>query len=238
MKQRAKKYIDISSVHAKIKKEKSRFLFSFGMVNLQGVVEELVHLGDAGGDAEVDGSVADLDDKSANDIRVDLVGDLELLALTDVLGLGDGSLQAGQRLAVKSLQKRCQLVSLLFVYFIFMDMSGSVSRGGGSIVRRRSVCTNLSAGDLELDLAAGSRHNLSELLANTLQETQSVVLSESLEEVLDSLRVAAGLLGQLVHNGGLVLGGQGRSSKDRGQLSIPLDDVVEVGESLGGRIEG
>jgi hypothetical protein len=40
--------------------------------NLQGVAKELVHLGDAGGDAEVDRAVTDLDDKSADDIRVDL----------------------------------------------------------------------------------------------------------------------------------------------------------------------
>jgi hypothetical protein len=39
---------------------------------LQGVRQELVHLGDAGGDAEVDGSVADLDDETANNVGVDL----------------------------------------------------------------------------------------------------------------------------------------------------------------------
>jgi hypothetical protein len=41
-------------------------------INLQRVGEELVHLGDAGGDAEVDGSVTDLNDESANDVGVDL----------------------------------------------------------------------------------------------------------------------------------------------------------------------
>lgn len=39
---------------------------------LQVVSKELVHLADAGGDAEVNGSVADLDDESTNDIGVDL----------------------------------------------------------------------------------------------------------------------------------------------------------------------
>lgn len=39
---------------------------------LQSIRQELVHLGDAGGDAEVDGSVADLDDETADDVRVDL----------------------------------------------------------------------------------------------------------------------------------------------------------------------
>jgi hypothetical protein len=41
-------------------------------INLQRVGEELVHLGDAGGDAEVDGAVANLDDESADDVGVDL----------------------------------------------------------------------------------------------------------------------------------------------------------------------
>lgn len=39
---------------------------------LQVVSEELVHLADAGRDAEVNGSVADLDDESTNDVGVDL----------------------------------------------------------------------------------------------------------------------------------------------------------------------
>jgi hypothetical protein len=40
--------------------------------SLQAVRQELVHLGDAGGDGEVDGAVADLDDESTDDIGVDL----------------------------------------------------------------------------------------------------------------------------------------------------------------------
>ena len=40
--------------------------------SLQSVVEQLVHLGKLGGDAKVDCPVTDLNDKSANDIRVDL----------------------------------------------------------------------------------------------------------------------------------------------------------------------
>lgn len=46
--------------------------FGYGFVFLQGVRQELVHLGDAGGDAQVDGSVTDLDDESADDVGVDL----------------------------------------------------------------------------------------------------------------------------------------------------------------------
>lgn len=68
---------------------------------LQSISKDLVHLGDAGGDGEIDGAVADLDNEASLDIRVDLVGDLELLALADVLGLGDGGLEAGESLVVK-----------------------------------------------------------------------------------------------------------------------------------------
>jgi hypothetical protein len=39
---------------------------------LQSVSEELVHLGDLGCDTEVDGAVANLDDKSTTDLGVDL----------------------------------------------------------------------------------------------------------------------------------------------------------------------
>lgn len=42
------------------------------IIRLQVVSKELVHLADASGDAEVDGSVADLDNESTNDVGVDL----------------------------------------------------------------------------------------------------------------------------------------------------------------------
>lgn len=66
---------------------------------LQAVGEELVQLGDLGGDGEVDGSVADLDDEPTQDIRVHLVSHLQLLALA-VLGLGDGGLETAEGLVV------------------------------------------------------------------------------------------------------------------------------------------
>lgn len=92
-------------------------------IHLQRVSKELVHLGDAARDAEVDGAVADLDDEAADDVGVDLdstlapssaqlatergaylVGDLELLASADVLRLGNGSLQPVESLVVQLLQ--------------------------------------------------------------------------------------------------------------------------------------
>lgn len=72
------------------------------MIILQAVSEELVQLGDLGRDREVDSSVANLNDQAAEDVRVDLVPDLELLAL-DVLGLGDGGLETVEGFVVQSL---------------------------------------------------------------------------------------------------------------------------------------
>lgn len=42
------------------------------ILHLQDIGQGLVHLGDLGGDAEVDGTVTDLDDEATNHIRVDL----------------------------------------------------------------------------------------------------------------------------------------------------------------------
>lgn len=89
--------------------------------NLQGVGQELVHLGDLGRNGEVDGTVANLNNQATDDVRVDLVasaycavpldfvlspylvGDLELLALADVGGLGDGGLKSAQGPVVQRL---------------------------------------------------------------------------------------------------------------------------------------
>lgn len=42
------------------------------ILHLQSISQSLVHLGDLGGDAEVDGAVADLDDEATNKVGVDL----------------------------------------------------------------------------------------------------------------------------------------------------------------------
>lgn len=42
------------------------------VIILQGVGEELVHLGDASRDGKVNGTVTDLDDETANNVGVDL----------------------------------------------------------------------------------------------------------------------------------------------------------------------
>lgn len=96
----------------------------YNRTSLQGVGKELVHLGNLGRDGEVDGPVANLDNQSSKNLGVDLVcmlvpstvreaaqpddkayliSDLQLLALANVGGLGDGSLQPAQGLVVQRL---------------------------------------------------------------------------------------------------------------------------------------
>jgi hypothetical protein len=73
--------------------------------NLQSVSKELVHLGNLGGNGEIDRPVANLDNESTNNVLVNLVGNLELLALADVGGLGDGGLEAVEGLVVQRLKE-------------------------------------------------------------------------------------------------------------------------------------
>jgi hypothetical protein len=56
------------------------------MVVLQSVREELVHLGDTGSNAQVDGSVANVDDESTNDLGVNLRGGNVRDCVTGLLG--------------------------------------------------------------------------------------------------------------------------------------------------------
>jgi hypothetical protein len=42
------------------------------ILHLQSISQSLVHLGDLGGDAEVDGAVADLDNEATDKVGVDL----------------------------------------------------------------------------------------------------------------------------------------------------------------------
>lgn len=74
-------------------------------------------------------------------------------------------------------------------------------------------------------------------MADALEEAQSVVLGEGLEEVLKG-GAAAGLLDELGDNGRLVLGAQGGGGEDVVELSILVDNGTEGGEGLGGRVEG
>jgi hypothetical protein len=96
----------------------------------------------------------------------------------------------------------------------------------------------LSTGDVQLDLAAVSAHEGLELLADTLQKTETVVLAQGGEEVLDDLALVAAELGQLLDDLLLVAGSEGRGGDEAGQLAVGLEDLAEVGEGLGGLVKG
>lgn len=84
-----------------------------------------------------------------------------------------------------------------------------------------------------------STHQGLELLADALKETETVVLGQSLQEVLDDVAlVAAGDLLELLDDLLLVAGGEGWGSDDVGQLAVGLEGLSEAGESLGGLVEG
>ena len=70
---------------------------------LQSILEQLVHLGHLRRHGKVNGAVGNLDNQSAADLGVDLGHNLELLAVGDVLGLVDRSLEAAERAVVEGL---------------------------------------------------------------------------------------------------------------------------------------
>lgn len=95
-----------------------------------------------------------------------------------------------------------------------------------------------SGSDGHLDLTTGSTHKSVKLGANTLEERQSVVLSKSLEEVLDSLVSSSGVLLELSNNLALVLGRQSWRLHDLAELGVGAENAVELCEGLGDGVEG
>lgn len=83
-----------------------------------------------------------------------------------------------------------------------------------------------------------STHESGELLADTLEETETVVLSQSVEEVLEDVAlVGTSNLLQLLDNLLLVGDSEGRGGEDGDQLAVGLEGLTEAGESLGGLVE-
>ena len=83
-----------------------------------------------------------------------------------------------------------------------------------------------------------SAHQGTELLADTLEGTETVVLGKSLEEVLDDTSlVGTGNLGELLNDGLLVGSAEGRSVEDVDELLVALDDLTEVGDGTGSLVE-
>lgn len=104
--------------------------------------------------------------------------------------------------------------------------------------KHSSWSSYLSTGDVEVDLAAVSAHQGSELLADTLEGTETVVLGESLEEVLeDTSLIGTGDLSELLNNGLLVGDGKHRGAEDSDELLVSLDGLAEAGDSTGSLVE-
>ena len=89
-----------------------------------------------------------------------------------------------------------------------------------------------------LNLARRRADQLRKLLTDTRQKSKTVVVGQSLKEVLDSLAGRANGLGELGNDGLLVAGRQLGSGQDTGELGILRDEVSEAGDGLGGGLEG
>lgn len=97
--------------------------------------------------------------------------------------------------------------------------------------------TYLSAGNSELDLTTGGRDDGGELVDDTGDETESVVLGEGGQEVLDGLVLGVDLLDELIDDGLLVGIGEGRGLQDGDELGVLLDESAELDEGIGGGID-
>ena len=98
--------------------------------------------------------------------------------------------------------------------------------------------SHLGAGDVELDLTAVSAHESSELLADTPEGTETVVLGKGLEEVLEDVTLVTGDLGELLDDGGLVGIAQARGIEDGAELLVGLEGLAEAGDGTSGLVEG
>lgn len=100
--------------------------------------------------------------------------------------------------------------------------------------------TYLSRGNIQLNLPMVSTHQNLKFLTDTLQNTEPVILSKSLKEVLQDLALfgtSAHNLLQFLDDVGLVGDSQGRGIEDGGKFGVPLEDLTESGESLGSWFE-
>lgn len=83
-----------------------------------------------------------------------------------------------------------------------------------------------------------SPHQSRELITHGLQQAQSVILSQRVQEVLHNVAlVAAHELLQLLHDLLLVGDGEGRGANDASQLAVLLEGFAERRERLGGLVQ-
>lgn len=97
--------------------------------------------------------------------------------------------------------------------------------------------TYLSARNRHLNLTAGGGNQLAELVADTVQKRQAVVVGQRAKQVLDGLAARASLLLELLHNLALVGGAQGWRLEDGRQLGVLGQEAAQLGERGAGRLE-
>lgn len=206
------------------------------LYNLHCLVKGLVELGDLGGNTEVNGTVTDLDDDTTDQIRVDLFS----------VSVDDTSNNTG--IGIHTL-----VTTLSFLPWVNSDLETAFSRRemlllSSSYLTVSLFCTlktqkgkvkYLSTGDVQVQLAPVSTHESAELLANVLQNTQSVVLGQRGEEVLDGVPlVTTSELLEFRHDLLLVSTRQSRGTDDRSQLAVRLEGLAEDSKGPGDLVEG
>lgn len=77
------------------------YKYDDGESYLNVISKKFVKLSDLSRNTEVDGTITDFNNKTTENIGVDLVGDLKLLALTDKRGLGNRGLETVDGLCVE-----------------------------------------------------------------------------------------------------------------------------------------
>lgn len=83
-----------------------------------------------------------------------------------------------------------------------------------------------------------STHQSTELLADTVEGAETVVLGKGFEEVLDDAGlIGTGDLGELLNNGLLVGIAQGRGTEDVDELLVGLEGFTEGSDGAGGLVE-
>ena len=134
------------------------------------------------------------------------------------MGLADGSFETSESAAIQ----------------------GLIPRSVDSQKTNRGTClTHLSACDSQLDLSPRSTHQNTKLLNRAGQSTQSVVVGQSLQEVLygTALVVSTKVLLKLCNNLALVRGAEGGGGQNGGELGVLFEDFGKSLEGLSGGFE-
>lgn len=91
----------------------------------------------------------------------------------------------------------------------------------------------------QLHLPTVRSHQLSEFLTHPLQQPQSVIVRQGLEEVLHGAALvgSAGVFLQFGDDGGFVRVGEGGGVQDRGELAVGFEDLLQGAEGASNGVE-